>query len=154
VVVFPLEDKREDPKTIGRRIHLSGKVDTYVPKTAAGESIAKLLVASLRNRGWDAHPAPSGIRPGDIKTNLVITGTIQTLQAEAVSRIGYTSINARFALNVETADPRTGAKMTSKIANQNDPKVVFFHSETLEEVLNDLVSSGLNRIDLSGLKTP
>jgi hypothetical protein len=44
--------------------------------------------------------------------------------------------------------------VTSKVANQTDPKVVFFHSETIEETLNDLVSSGLDRIDLSNFKTP
>jgi hypothetical protein len=80
-----------------------------------------------------------------------MTGTIQSLSAEAVSRIGYTKIDARFALNVDILDPRTGVKVTSKVANQNDPKVVFFHSESFEEILNDLVSSGLDRIDLSSL---
>lgn len=154
IVVFPLEDKRENPKLTGRRIHLFGRVDTYEPKKSAGENVTQLLVASLRHRGWDARPAPAGVRPQDIKTDLVVTGTIQSLSAEAVSRIGYTKIDASFAVNVEFLDPKTDMKVTSKVANQNDPNVFIFHSETLQEVLNDLVSSGLDRIDLSGFKAP
>jgi hypothetical protein len=154
VVVFPLEDKREDPKLIGRHIHLFGKVDTYEPKTSVGENIAKLLVASFRQRGWDARLAPSGLRPQDIKTDLTVTGTIQSLWAEAISRIGYTKIDAHFALDAEILNPKTGMKITSRIANQTDPKVVFFHPESLQETLNELVSSGLNRIDPARSQAP
>jgi hypothetical protein len=154
VVVFPFEDKREDPKTVGRRVHLSGRVDTYEPKKSASENISQLLVASLRHQGWDARRAPSGIRPQDMKNDLVATGEIQALSAEAVSRIGYTKIDARFALNVEILNPKTGVKMTSRVANQNDPTVFIFRSETLQEILNELISSGLGRIDLTSFKTP
>ena len=154
VVVFPLEDKRDDTKLIGRHIHLSGQVDTYESKTSVSENISQLLIASLRQRGWYARLAPPGIRPQDIKTDLVVTGTIQSLGADAISRVGYTKIDARFGLNVEVLDPKTGTKMTSKIENRNDPKVVFFHSESLQEILNELVSSGLNRVDLASFKTP
>lgn len=154
VVVFPLKDNRKDPKLIGRRIHLFGQVDAYESTTSVGENLAQLLVSSLRQRGWDARLASPGVRPQDITTDLVVTGTIQSLWAEAVSRLGYTKIDARFALNVEILDPRTGVKITSRIENQNNPKVVFFHSELLQDILNELVSSGLNRIDVTSSQAP
>jgi hypothetical protein len=154
VVVFPLEDKRDDTKLIGRHIHLFKQVDTYEPTMPLGENIAQLLIFSLRQRGWDARLASPGIRPQDITTDLVVTGTIQTLWADAVSRVGYTKIDARFGVTMEILDPKTGTKITSKVANQNNPKVVVFNPESLQEILNELVSSGLNRIDLTSSQAP
>ena len=154
VVVFPLKDNREDPKIVGRRIHLFGQIDTYESTTSVGESIAQLLVSSLRQRGWDARLASPGVQPQDIHADLVVTGTIPSLWAEAVSRIGYTQIDARFALNTEILDPNTGEKIISRIENQNSPKVVFFHPERLQDILNELVSSGLNRIDVTSSQAP
>jgi hypothetical protein len=151
LVVFPLEDKREDPKLIGRHIHLFGQVDTFESTIPVGENLAHLLVASLRQRGWDARLASPGVRPQDITVERVVTGTIQVLWAEAVSRLGYTKIDARFSLNVEILDPRTGEKINSNVENQNRPKVVFFRPELIQKILNELVSSSLNRIGTSSL---
>jgi hypothetical protein len=153
VVVFPFEDKRDDPKMIGRHIHLWGQVDTYMPKTSVGDNISRLLVVSLKHRGWDARLAPAGVPLKDIKTDLVVTGTVRSLRAEAISRIGYTKIDARFGLDADILNPKTSGKTTLSIVEQNDPKVVFFHSDSIQEILNDLISSGLNRIDLSGSQT-
>jgi hypothetical protein len=155
VVVFPLEDKREDRKLIARRIHLFGQVDTFEsPITPVGENIFILLVASLRQRGWDARLASLRIKPKDITTDLVVTGTIQSVWAEAISHFGYTKIDAHFSLNVEIINPKTGVKITSKIADQNNTKVVFFHPELIRDILNELISSGLNRIDLTNSQAP
>jgi len=151
VVVFPLKDNRGDPNLIGRHIHLFGQVDTYESEASVGENIAQLLVSSLRQRGWDARLVSPGVQPHDITADLVVTGTIQSLWAEAISRLGYTQIDAHFALHVEILDPKTGMKITSRIEDQNSPKVVFFHPELLQKTINDLISSGLNRIDLTNI---
>jgi hypothetical protein len=64
VVVFPLEDKREDPKTVGRHVHLSGRVDTYVPKSLPARHSLQLLIASLRS-GLGCPSSSRGVRPQD-----------------------------------------------------------------------------------------
>ena len=150
VVIFPLEDRRlisEAPaERIGRRTHLFGRIDTFESKIPVGESVAQLVATTFRLRGWEVHPAPPGSRPDQITDARVVTGSIQTLWAEAVSHIGYTEIDTHFSLHLEIRDPKTGATTRFKIDDENDPKVVFFNPQKLERTVNDLVSEGISRI--------
>jgi hypothetical protein len=151
VVVFPLEDRRSESDLIGRHHHLFGRVDTFESSAAVGKKVAELLVASLRQRGWDAVLAPPGRNPDDVESSAegperVVTGQIQTLWAEAISHFGYTEIDARAVLNIEVLDTRTGNSTALKVENQNGPKVVIFRPELLQDALSEAISSGVNRV--------
>ena len=153
VVVFPFEDGRADPRSVGRHLHVFGQVDSFESELPVGRRVAELLVTSLKERGWDARLAKPGLSPRDLPgeggqdlADRVVTGTVQSLWAEAVSHFGYTEINAQLSIRVEIQNLKTGEKTTLSIDNQNDPKVLFFQPKQLQQTLNDLISSGLNRI--------
>jgi len=149
VVVFPLEDKRKDPQVIGQRTHIFGQVDTFESATPTREKITQLLVDSLRKQGWDAHLAAPGSQPQEITNERVVTGTLRTLWAEATSHLGYTQIEAHFALYLEALNPTTGGRVTMRVDDQSTPKVVFFRARSFQETLNDLISSGLKGVRLT-----
>jgi hypothetical protein len=153
VVVFPLDDRRSESELIGRHTHVFGRVDTFESSALIGKKVADLLVASLRQRGWDAVMAQPGRHPNDVElsgeerlSERVVSGTIQTLWAEATSHFGYTEIDAHAVLNIEIRDTRTGTTTTLKVDNQNVPKVVIFRPELLQDALSEVVSSGVNRV--------
>ncbi|MBI3802140.1 MAG: hypothetical protein HY282_00055 [Nitrospirae bacterium] len=143
VVVYPFEDLRKDPSAIGRRKHLFGEVDTFQSNTPVGERVAQIWVAALQRRGWNARLARSGEDPGEV--DRVIRGKVEVLWAEATSRVGYTEINAQAVLLAETLETKPGTTLTLKIREQNIPKVFFFSSERLEEILSELISEGIDR---------
>ena len=151
VVVFPFQDKREqnkpkDARMIGRRTHLFGQIDTFESPTPVGQKVAEILVAALRERGWDARIAAAEETPQQVAADRVITGTIEFLWAEATSHFGYTEIDTRLTLHLEIQDQKSGVKTTFKINDENDPKVVFFSPEKLQKTVDELISEGVRRI--------
>lgn len=153
VVVFPMKDDRHETESVGRRIHFFGLVDTFESSDAVGERISQLLVASLRQRGWDARMAEPGLIPDEIieeeATSLpdrVVSGRVQDLWANATSRFGYTEIRARLSLSVEIWNPKSGDRTILKVEDENAPKVVLFHPNFLEETLNEMITGSVNRI--------
>jgi|GEM_PF-1950333 len=153
VVVFPFEDGRAETHLVGRHLHVFGQIDTFESKEPVGKRVAELLVISLRQRGWDARLADSGLSAtgasdegGKVLTDRVVTGKVQKLWAEAVSHVACTEIDANLAIRVEIQNLKSAEKTFLDIENQNDPRVLIFNPKFIQETLDELVSGGVNRV--------
>lgn len=93
--------------------------------------------------------ASPGIRPEDITTDRAITGKIQKLWVEAISHFGYTQIDAAVYLIIEMLDHQSSVKTKFNLKNEDASKGVFFQNGMIQDDLNEILSAGLNHIQVN-----
>lgn len=141
IVVSPFDDARSDQKHLGNRAHFWGSTSFFdVPKGTVGEAVAKSFVQQLNKRGWQAILAGEG---GSARPNATISGTIQELSVNAVSKFGHTEIEAKNTMLVRVTNHGDDSTIQERVLGSGSDDVFWFDSEDAQQLINDVIEKNI-----------
>lgn len=149
IVIEPFEDKRADTSKLGYRTHLGGGLTYFnVAGGKVGESAAETLAETLRqrgwqNRGWDARVVPSGVAVSG--ADVIITGEVQELTANAKSRFFSTVITTESKMVIRVSNVRDGSVTTRNVEGALKQTVFWFEHSDVRKLVSNVLRDGFDR---------
>jgi hypothetical protein len=142
VVVKPFEDARLDRTHLGSRSHFWGGTSYFeVSNGTVGEAVAKALVQQLSKRGWQARMDGSGGQAPDA----TITGTIQDLSVDAVSKFGHTEMAAKNTMMVRVANHGDESSIQERLLGSGSDEVFWFEPEDAQQLVNEVLEKNIEK---------
>jgi hypothetical protein len=143
VVVSPFDDARSDRMHLGRRSHLWGSTSYFdLTKGTAGEAVAKSIVQQLNRSGWDASLAGQG---GSTRPDATISGTIQDLSVNAISKFGHTEIAAKNTMMVRVANHTDESSIQERVLGSGSDEVFWFDPEDAQQLVNEVLEKNIEK---------
>ena len=143
VAVKPFDDARSDRMHLGSRSHLWGSTSYFdLPKGTAGEAVAKSLVQQLNRRGWQA--SLDG-QSGSAQPDATISGTIQDLSVNAVSKFGRTEIAAKNTMMVRVANHSDESTIQERVLGSGSDEVFWFDPEDAQQLINEVLEKNIEK---------
>ncbi|WP_455388514.1 hypothetical protein [Petrachloros mirabilis] len=143
VVVSPFDDVRSDRRHLGSRSHFLGGTSHFdLPKGTAGEAVAKALVQQLNKRGWQASLASQG---GASPPDATISGSIQDLSVNAVSKFGRTEIEAKNTMMVRVTNHGDESSIQERVLGSGSNEVFWFGPEDAQQLVNEVVEKNIEK---------
>ena len=142
VVVKPFDDVRLDRTHLGSRSHLWGNTSYFdVPNGTVGEAVAKALVQQLSKRGWQASlHGSNGTAP-----DATISGTIQDLSVQAVSKVGHTQLEAKNTMMVRVANHGDESSIQERVMSSGSDEVFWFEPEDAQQLVNEVLEKNIEK---------
>ncbi|MCC6544775.1 MAG: hypothetical protein IT392_09785 [Nitrospirae bacterium] len=151
IAVIPFEDSRENKRGIGTRTRLMGRIDEFEARPyPAAAAITDTLVSALRIKGYNPVVVTggkdyAGITEGT-SIQMVLSGTVEELWAEAISKPAHTSINTKVKIKVNIYSVNDKTIRTLTVQSQSAPQVVFFSPGILQHAVNDTLTDAINKL--------
>jgi hypothetical protein len=143
VVVSPFDDARSDRMHLGSRSHLWGSTSYFdLPKGTAGEAVAKSLIQQLNRRGWQASLAG---QDGMEQPDATISGTIQDLSVNAISKFGHTELAAKNTMMVRVANHSDESTIQERVLGSGSDEVFWFDPEDAQQLVNEVLEKNLEK---------
>ena len=144
VAVTPFKDDRTDRTKLGNRHSFWGKDEPFMVKNGTvGEATAKALADYLSRKGWQAHYAATA---GETRgADVVVSGVIQDLSADAHGAFGSTDITAKNKVVIQAANQRDGSSVTSTTGHVGTYTVFWYNPEDGEEILSEVLEKNFER---------
>jgi hypothetical protein len=143
VVVSPFDDARSDRTHLGSRAHFWGGTSNFdLPKGTVGEAVARALVQQLNKRGWQASLAGQA---GSSQPDATISGTIQDLSVNAVSKFGSTEIAAKNTMMVRVANHGDESSIQERVLGSGTTKVFWFDPQDAQQLVNEVVDKNIEK---------
>lgn len=143
VAVKPFDDARSDRMHLGSRSHLWGSTSYFdLPKGTAGEAVAKSIVQQLNRRGWQASLAGQG---GSVQPDATISGTIQDLSVNAVSKFGRTEIAAKNTMMVRVANHSDESTIQERVLGSGTDEIFWFDPEDAQQLVNEVLEKNIEK---------
>ena len=143
VVVSPFDDARSDRMHLGSRSHLWGSTSYFdLPKGTAGEAVAKSLIQQLNRRGWQASLAG---QDGMAQPDATISGTIQDLSVNAISKFGHTELAAKNTMMVRVANHSDESTIQERLLGSGSDEVFWFDSEDAQQLVNEVLEKNIEK---------
>jgi hypothetical protein len=144
VVVTPFLDDRSDRTNLGTRHSLWGSDEAYTLKSGTvGEATAKAFADYLTRKGWRAQYVSSASQAGG--ADVVISGKILELSANAHGAIGSTDITAKNKVTFQAANQKDGSSITSTNSHTGTYTVFWYAPEDGEEILNEVLERNFEK---------
>jgi hypothetical protein len=142
VLVKPFEDARMDRTHLGSRSHLWGNMSHFdLPKDTVGVAVAKALAQHLNKRGWQASVDGAGGATPDA----TITGTIQDLSVNAVSKFGHTELSAKNTMTVWVANHSDESTIQERLLGSGSDEVFWFEPEDAQQLVNEVLEKNIEK---------
>ena len=157
IAVIPFEDARENKKGIGTRTHYIGRTDEFEARPyPAAAAVTDTLVSALRIKGYNAVVVSgskdyAGITEGT-PIQVVLSGSVEELWAEAISKPAYTNITTKVSLKVNVYSVNDKSIRTLTVQSQAAPQVVLFSPGILQNTINDTLTEAINKLLATPLK--
>lgn len=142
VAVKPFDDARMDRTHLGSRFHLWGDISYFdLPKDTVGEAVAKALVQQLNKQGWQASlDGQTGVQP-----DATISGTIQDLSVNAVSKVGHTEIAAKNTMMVRVANHSDDSTVQERVLGSGTDEMLWFEPEDAQQLINEVLEKNIQK---------
>lgn len=148
IVVEPFEDRRTNSTRIGSRSHLWGGVTHFdVTGGRPAELIAQQLAHRLQTRGWGDRPWNVRLEQAGSSTDadILITGEVEELSANAKSRLFSTVIETKQRLVIQAKNRADNSSTTRMIEGARTRTVFWFEDEDVRDLLMDTINDGIDR---------
>ena len=143
VVVSPFDDARSDRTHLGSRAHFWGGTSNFdLPNGTAGEAVAKALVQQLNKRGWQASLAGQG---GASPPDATISGSIQDLSVNAVSKFGRTEIVAKNTMMVRVTNHGDESSIQERVLGSGSNEVFWFDPKDAQQLVNEVLDKNIEK---------
>ncbi|MBI5756218.1 MAG: hypothetical protein HZA12_04765 [Nitrospirae bacterium] len=156
IAVMPFDDQRADKKGIGKRSRLTGQVDEFeIRPYPASTAVTEALISALKIHGYQTKLLSRGTDETSITVappHIILSGKIEELRADAVSKPGYTDIktSVRLKVRVYRVDDRSSSTMT--IQSQTEPRVALFNPNVMQSAINEALTEAINKLIAQKLK--
>ncbi len=145
VALVPFEDLRADKSRLGTRTHFWGGVTHFnVPAGKVGDVVAQVTADYLKQKGWKAAVAPAA-KPADSAQQVMLTGKVQELSANAKSRFMNTEITVKSVIAVHATNP-DGSTVRMTLNGAGSQSVFWFCPEDVQDLLNDVLKDSLHKL--------
>lgn len=158
IAVIPFEDVRENKKGIGTRSRIMGRTDEFEARPyPAAAAVTETLVSALRIKGYNAVVVSGSKDYAEItegnSIQMVLSGTVEELWAEAISKPAHTNIKTDIRLKVNIYNAENRSIRTLTVQGQSAPQVVLFSPGILQNVVNEALTEVINKF-LTQLTAP
>jgi len=151
IVIEPFDDRRAEKNRLGLRTHLWGGV-TYFNVTGErpGDAIAQALADRLKTHGWKdrawtVRVASSGAVTNLSDADIVISGQLLDISANAKSRVFSTVLNASGKMVITARNLGDQSATIRSIEGAQHHTVVWFSEEDVQELLAATLKDGIDR---------
>ena len=157
IAVIPFEDARENKKGIGTRLRLTGRTDEFEARPyPASTAVTETLVSALKIQGYQPVVVPRGKDYANLaegsSLQVVLSGKIEELWAEVISKPGFTDIKTKVSLKVNIYNVSDKSTRTITVQSQSEPQVVLFSPGILQNVINETLTEAINKLLAAPLK--
>ncbi len=151
IAIIPFDDARENKRGIGTRVRLTGRTDEFEARPyPASSAVTETLESALRIKGYRPVVVAgskdyAGIAEGK-SYQVVLSGVVEELWAEAVTKPAYTDIKTRVSLRVTVYNVADQRIRTMTVQSQSSPQVIFFSPPILQNAINDTLTEAINKL--------
>jgi hypothetical protein len=149
IVIEPFEDRRADKAQIGVRSHLWGGVTRFdVAGGQPADTVAQMLVARLKARGWGERPwnVRLGHAGSETDADIVISGQVQDFSVNARSRMFSTVIDTKSRMTIHAKNLGDKSTTTRSIEGAQTRTVFWFNEDDVQELMTATVTDGIDRL--------
>ena len=132
IVVEPFEDARPQQHRLGSRTHMWGGVTHFTAWNGQiSEGMADLAIEYLQERQWRASKSTA-----ETNSDVILKGTILSLNANAKSRPGATDITVDMKVRFEAKNKVDGSTVRMVLGANGSDSVAFFAPKDAERLIN------------------
>jgi hypothetical protein len=148
ILVEPFRDSRLQSHRIGSRSHFWGGATHFnVWDGNVGEGMANLAVEYLQQKNWQAMRSPaSETDAGPRAADVILTGNILALEANAKSGFGFTNIAVRLQVAFEGKNTVDGSTVKMVLGANGSDTVATFNPKDVEQLLNLVAKDLFNQL--------
>lgn len=147
IVVEPFQDARPHQKWLGSRTHLWGGVTHFTAWNGnISEGMATLAIEYLQQRQWRASRRADNPPHAIPASDVTLTGTILSLNANAKSGFGFTNITVDMRVRFEAENKADGSKIRMVLGATGSDTVAVFSPHDIEQLLNVVAEDLYNQL--------
>lgn len=147
ILVQPFQDNRDRHQRIGQRTHFWGGTTQFNAWNGnVGDGMADLAVEYLLQRKWQAardRPTADGSLPPH---DVILTGDVLTLHANAKSGFGFTDIEVKMKVGFEAKNLSDGSTVRMVLGANGSDRVVTFDPKDVERLTNFVAKDLFNQL--------
>lgn len=151
IVILPFEDRRLEKGRLGLRTHLWGGVTYFsLAGERPGDVIAQALADRLTTRGWKdrawtVRVASSGVVADLNDADIVISGQLLDISANAKSRFFSTVVNTSGKMMITARNLGDQSTTTRTVEGVQRDTVVWFNDADVQQLLAATLKDGIDR---------
>lgn len=149
IVIEPFEDRRAERRHVGMRSYIWGGATYFnVAGDKPGEAVAQELAGRLKTRGWrdrawNVRVSPSG---SAIDADIVISGQIHDMSANAKSRFFSTVIDAKCRFTIQARNLADKSTTTRSVEGAQSRTVFWFSEDDVQDLLAATLKEGIDQL--------
>ena len=137
IVVEPFQDARSQQHRLGSRTHLWGGITHFNAWNGnIPEGMANLAIEYLQQRKWRASQRTADQTTIDSASDIALTGTVLSLNANAKSGFGFTDITVDMKVRFDAKNRVDGSSVRMILGANGSDTVVVFDPKDVERLLN------------------
>jgi len=137
IVVEPFQDARPQQHRLGSRTHLWGGVTHFNAWNGnISEGMANLAVKYLQQRQWQASRGAADPTSENTPSDVILTGTVLSLNANAKSGFGFTDITVDMRVRFEAKNQVDGSTVRMVLGGNGSDRVAVFDPKDVERLIN------------------
>lgn len=148
ILVEPFQDQRSQKNRIGSRTHFWGGTTHFnVWNGNASEGMANLALEYLKQRKWQAsRSTTSEIGTAGSPADVILTGEILALEANAKSGFGFTDIAVQIRVGFEAKNAVDGSTVRMVLGANGSDSVAMFDPKDVEQLTNAVAKDLFNQL--------
>ncbi len=137
ILVEPFHDARPQKQHLGARTHLWGGVTHFNAWNGQiSEGMANLAIKYLKQRKWKASRTAGHAEEKSPATDVTLTGTVLSLNANAKSGFGFTDITVDMKVRFEAKNTVDGSTVRMVLGANGSDTVATFDSKDVDRLMN------------------
>jgi hypothetical protein len=137
ILVEPFQDARPQRRQLGSRTHLWGGVTNFSAWNGqVSEGMANLAIEYLQDRQWQAFKSTDDQTSTPPSSDVTLTGTVLSLNANAKSGFGFTDIVVDMKVRFEAKNKVDGSSVRMVLGANGSDTVAVFSPKDVERLIN------------------
>lgn len=146
VVVERFEEGSETGR-LGVRTHLGGGETIFTAQGGKiGEVVAQVVADNLKSMGFQVWVKKSDASEVPAGPDILITGQVQQLSAQARSRFFSTKILAKAKVVIQAANASDSSTVRLNLEGSREDAVFWFEPREVQELVNRMLKENLDRL--------
>jgi len=146
VVVERFEESSETGR-LGVRTHLGGGETVFTSQGGKiGEAVAQVVADNLKSMGFQVWVKKSNASEVPVKPDIMITGQVQQLSAQARSRFFSTKMTAKAKVVIQAANASDRSTVRLNLEGAREDAVFWFEPGEVQELMNRMLKENLDRL--------